>query len=106
MRARGASPAPRTAAIIDTQSVKTTQSGGPRGWDAAKKVKGRKRHVAVDTQGLLLGVVVHAASIQDADGAGERLRRLKPLYCWLRGSCSPTASTGASPPCSPASCSA
>ena len=47
-------------------------------------VKGRKRHVAVDTQGLPLGVLVHAASIQDADGAGELLRRLKPLYCWLR----------------------
>jgi putative transposase len=47
-------------------------------------VKGRKRHVAVDTSGLLLGVVVHAADIQDADGAGDLLRRLKPLYCWLR----------------------
>jgi putative transposase len=79
----GREPSP-TAAIVDTQSVKTTERGGPRGWDAAKKVKGRKRHVAVDTQGLLLGVVVHAASIQDADGAGELLRRLKPLYCWLR----------------------
>ena len=79
----GREPSP-TAAIIDTQSVKTTESGGPRGWDAAKKVKGRKRHVAVDTQGLLLGVVVHAADIQDADGAGELLRRIKPLYAWLR----------------------
>jgi putative transposase len=79
----GREPGP-TAAVIDTQSVKTTQSGGPRGWDAAKKVKGRKRHMAVDTQGLLLGVVVHAADIQDADGAGELLRRLKPLYNWLR----------------------
>ncbi|MBL6459620.1 IS5 family transposase, partial [Belnapia sp. T6] len=79
----GREPSP-TAAILDTQSVKTTESGGSRGYDAAKKVKGRKRHVAVDTQGLLLGVLVHAASIQDADSAGDLLRRIKPLYNWLR----------------------
>jgi putative transposase len=47
-------------------------------------VKGRKRHIAVDTQGLLLGVLVHAADIQDADSAGDLLRRIKPLYCWLK----------------------
>lgn len=47
-------------------------------------MKGRKRHIAVDTSGLLLGVVVHAADIQDADGAWELLRRLKRLYCWLK----------------------
>jgi putative transposase len=58
--------------------------GGPRGYDAAKKVKGRKRHIAVDSSGLLLGIVVHAADIQDADGAWDLLRRIKPLYCWLQ----------------------
>ena len=78
---REASP---TAAIVDTQSVKTTESGGPRGWDAAKRLKGRKRHVAVDADGLLLGLIVHAADIQDADGVGDLLKRVKPLYSWLR----------------------
>jgi putative transposase len=79
----GREPSP-TAAVVDTQSVKTTESGGPRGWDAAKRLKGRKRHVAVDADGLLLGIVVHAAEIQDADGIGDLLKRMKPLYAWLR----------------------
>jgi putative transposase len=78
---REASP---TAVIIDTQSVKTTEKGGPRGYDAAKKVKGRKRHVAVDLLGLLLGVIVHAADIQDADSAWDLLKQVKHLYCWLK----------------------
>ena len=58
--------------------------GGPRGYDAAKNVKGRKRHIAVDSSGLLLGIIVHAADIQDANGAWDLLRKIKPLYCWLR----------------------
>jgi transposase len=58
--------------------------GGLRGYDAAKKVKGRKRHVAVDASGLLLGIIVHAADIQDADGAWDLLSKIKPLYGWLR----------------------
>jgi putative transposase len=57
--------------------------GGPRGYDAAKKIKGRKRHVAVDTLGLLLGVIVHAADIQDADSTWDLLKKIKHLYCWL-----------------------
>jgi len=58
-----------SAAIIDSQSVKTTEAGGIRGYDAGKKVNGRKRHIMVDTLGLLLVVVVHSAGIQDRDGA-------------------------------------
>jgi putative transposase len=60
------------------------RKGGPRGYDAAKKVKGRKRHIGVDTSGFLLGVLVHAANIQDADSAWDLLKKIKGLYCWLQ----------------------
>ncbi|MGY3532232.1 IS5 family transposase [Bradyrhizobium sp. USDA 4452] len=58
-----------TAAIIDSQTVKTTESGGPRGFDAGKKIKGRKRHIVTDTQANLLSAIVHPANVQDRDGA-------------------------------------
>ena len=64
--------------------VKTTEAGGPRGFDAGKKVKGRKRHILTDTTGLLVGAIVHEASVQDRDGAAILLASIRRLYPWLR----------------------
>ena len=82
----GRAPEP-TAAIIDAQSTRSTAQGGNTGFDAGKKVKGRKRHLVVNTLGLLLAVTVTAASVQDRDAAAEvvaqacaKVPGLKKLY--------------------------
>ena len=73
-----------TAAIIDSQSVKSAEGGDLLGYDAAKKTTGRKRHLVVDTLGMVLCVVVHAASVQDQDGARLVLGRIKETFKRLK----------------------
>src|ERR1700733_13139755 len=77
---RDASP---SAAIIDSQSVKTTEAGGPRGYDAGKKINGRKRHALVDTDGRGLVLEPHPASIQDRDGGGPLLQASRRLFPFI-----------------------
>lgn len=77
--AAGHEPEPRKAAI-DSQTVKGSEAGGPRGYDGGKKVNGRKRHLVVDSLGLLLVVLVTAANADDGTAAPEVLKRLTPAH--------------------------
>jgi transposase len=78
---RDASP---TAAIIDSQSAKTTEAGGPRGYDAGKKINGRKRHALVDTDGRGLVLEPHPASIQDRDGGAPLLQVSRRFFPFIQ----------------------
>ena len=89
-RSLGRNPTP-SGAVTGSQSVRTTEKGA-RGYDAGKRVMGRKRHIVVDTQGLLLAVAVHPADVQDRDGARLVLRRLMGRFprlelIWAGGAC-------------------
>lgn len=81
--ADGRDPEP-SAAVIDSQSTRTAESGGPRGFDAAKRVKGRKRHIATDTCGRLIEVQVTPASVQDSHGAVPLLKSVAQRFPTLR----------------------
>lgn len=83
-RRRTGRPARPAAAIIDGQSARTTERGGPHGYDAGKKINGRKRHILVDSSGLVLCAHVHPANVSDRDGAVPLLTAARRRFGSLR----------------------
>jgi transposase len=84
VRARAGRRCRPTAAILDSQSVKSDCHGGAVGYDAAKRIKGRKRHLLVDTLGLILGILVTPANATERNGAQGLLARTLGSFTWLR----------------------
>lgn len=82
-KAKGRDESP-SAGVIDTQTVKAAENKGPRGYDPAKQIVGRKRHLVVDTEGLVWAVEVQTADTQDRDGAKSVLERLKGVVPRLK----------------------